>query len=151
MKRFLLAMIVVLTASMEATSGDPGPEARDVLIHPAIVSALRLTPAQTAHIAALQRAFREEMDPLRERLLARRLELGELWAKNPPEREAIRRKQEEIQAIQQEMEDRMIRHQLECRRVLSPEQQEKLGALLGEHGGRGLRPDSQAASPAGDR
>lgn len=151
MKRFFLTVIVVLTASMEATSGDPEPAGRDVLIHPAIVSALRLTPAQTAHIAALRRAFREEMDPLRERLLARRLELGELWAKSPPEREAIRRKQEEIQAIQQEMQDRMMRYQLECRRVLTPEQQEKLGALLGEHVGRGLLPDSRPASPAGDR
>ncbi len=149
MKQLFLLIIVFLSAANEAHSGDARPGTPGPLTNPTIASALQLTPAQKARMEALRRAFREEINPLRERLLSQRLELDELWAKSPLDDEAIRRKQDQIQAIENEMRDRITRYHLECRGVLTAEQQEKLGALLGGHHGEpGLRGDPQPALAA---
>lgn len=130
----LLAMMLLVVGSGRAF-GDDGAMEPGFGLNPRIASALNLTDGQKAQIQARQQAFLEAMSPLCDQLFSRRLELKNLWAKAPPDQAAIVQKQLEIQAIQSEMQDQATRHQLECRRLLTPAQQEKLGVLMADHPG----------------
>jgi len=129
-----LAVMVVVAATGLAL-GDEGAMEPGFGLNPRIASALNLTDGQKAQIQARQQAFLEAMSPLCDQLFSRRLELKNLWAKAPPDQAAIIQKQLEIQAIRTQMQAKATEHQLECRRLLTPDQQEKLGALMIDHPG----------------
>lgn len=106
-------------------------------MNPQIASALNLTEDQKAQIQAKQEVFMEEMNPLRDKLFSKRMELRNIWAKANPDQAAITEKQLEIQTIQNEMQEKATQYQLDCRQFLTAEQQEKLGTLVTHHGGWG--------------
>jgi len=60
----------------------------------------------------------------------RQLELVGLLAKEKPDRQAIGAKQEEIQALQQQMQAKVIDHLLEESKILTPEQRQKFFVLI---------------------
>lgn len=102
-----------------------------------IASTLNLTEDQKAQIQTKQEVFQEEINPLRDELFSKRMELRELWAKANPDQGLISAKQKEIQAIQNQIQEKTTQYQLECRELLTPEQQEKLGTTVAHHGGWG--------------
>jgi Spy/CpxP family protein refolding chaperone len=100
-------------------------------------SSLELTDDQQAEIAARRVTFATETDPLRDKLFSKRMELRNLWAQASPDQSAIAAKQKEIQALQNKLQEKATEFQLQCREVLTPDQQEKLGTLVADRGGRG--------------
>lgn len=100
-------------------------------------SALNLTADQKAQIQAKQEAFQEKINPLRDELFSKRMELRELWAKAAPDQAQIIAKQKEIQGIQSQIQEKTTEFRLECRQLLTPEQQEKFGATMAQCGGFG--------------
>jgi Spy/CpxP family protein refolding chaperone len=97
-----------------------------------------LTPDQLVQIQAKQEAFRKAIEPVRDKLFSRRMELRDLWTQAHPDQAKIIAKQKEIQSLQNQLQERATQFQLECRGVLTPEQQEKLTTTVGYHGGRGV-------------
>jgi Spy/CpxP family protein refolding chaperone len=87
---------------------------------------LGLTPEQTAQIGSMREAHYKENAPLQEKLFSRKQELRLLWAGSNPEQAQITAKQKEITDLQAKIQEMSTRHQLEARKVLTPEQQQKL-------------------------
>ncbi len=65
-----------------------------------------------------------------QKIKAKQLELIALLAMEQPDRKAIDLKQEEIQALQHEMQNKVIDHLLEENRVFTPEQRKRFFALI---------------------
>ena len=61
---------------------------------------------------------------------AKQLELIDLLATDKPDREAIEAKQKEIQALQRQMQARVIAHLLEESKLFTPQQKKKFFALI---------------------
>ena len=106
-------------------------------MNPYVASTLNLTEDQQTQIKEKQEVFLEEINPLRDKLFSKRMELRNLWAKANPDQAAISEKQQEIQAIQNEIQEKATQYQLDCRQFLTAEQQEKLGTFVASHGGWG--------------
>ena len=102
---------------------------------PYLASILDLTEDQKLRIQAKQEAFHAEMNPLREKLFSKRMELRGLWAQTIPDQGKLAAKQKEIQAIQNQIQAMTTQHRLECRELLRPEQQETLGTFVVQRGG----------------
>lgn len=102
-----------------------------------LASALNLTEEQRAEIEARHEAFLQEINPLRNQLFSRKMEMRDLWGQGNPDQDEISMKQRQIQAIQNELQEKTIRYRMECRGLLTPEQQEKLGMTVAHHGSRG--------------
>jgi len=103
--------------------------------NPQVASTLNLTEDQKAQIEAKHEVFWEEMSLLRDKFFTKRMELRNLWTKANPDLAAITEKQMEIQTVRNEMQAKATRYQLECRQLLTTEQQEKLGKLVAHHDG----------------
>lgn len=138
MKRDVFFAVVLILAAMnaEAFQGACGMgPGMGLPYHWA--AGLDLTDDQRARIQAKQDAFMEEVSPLRDRLFSRKMELRELWGQAGPDQAKISAKQREIQAIQNQIQDKATRYRIECLELLSPEQQERLGTFAARHGGWG--------------
>ena len=64
-----------------------------------LASTLNLTEDQKVRIQAKQEAFHAEMNPLRDKLFSKKMELRSLWAQGIPNQVKLAAKQKEIQAI----------------------------------------------------
>jgi len=65
-----------------------------------------------------------------QKIKARQLELVDLLARGKPDRRAIDAKQEEIQALQRQMQARVIDHLLQESKIFTPEQRQRFFALI---------------------
>jgi Spy/CpxP family protein refolding chaperone len=138
MKRLaLFIMAGVLVASNAWAFRDGPPMGPGCWMGALWTAALDLTEDQQARIRARQEAFRTETDPLRDKLFGKKMELRDLWAQTNPDQAKISAKQKEIQALQSELQGKATQYQLECRQVLTPDQQEKLTTTVGYSGRRG--------------
>ena len=106
-------------------------------MNPYFASTLGLTEDQKAQIQLKQQAFQEEIGPLRDRLFSTKMELRNLWAEANPDQAKITAKQKQIQSLQAQIEEKGTQYQLECRQILTAEQQEKLGTAVSYRGGWG--------------
>lgn len=136
-KASILVVVMVLAASSawafrEGCGMGPG-----FGMSPYVSATLELTEDQKAQIQAKQEAFLEDVSPLRDKLFSKKMEMKDLWSKANPDQAAISEKRLEIQAIQNEIQEKATQYQLDCRQFLTPDQQEKLGTLVAQHGGRG--------------
>ena len=85
---------------------------------------------QLARIAPLRDSFHAFVNEQGGKIKAKRLELIGLLAVERPDRRAIASKQGEIQALQLEMQARVIDHLLEESRIFTPEQRQRFFALI---------------------
>lgn len=99
-----------------------------------LASILNLTEEQKVRIQAKQEAFHAEVNPLRDKLFSKKMELRGLWAQGIPDHTKLVAKQREVEAIQNRIQEMTARHRLECRGLLSSEQQEALATFLAERG-----------------
>jgi Spy/CpxP family protein refolding chaperone len=136
----LLIAVLVLAASSAWAFGGPwgGMQGgRGCGMNPNFASSMNLTDTQKAQMQSKHDALMAEMDPLRDELVSKKMELRELWAKANPSQAEISAKQQEISAVQKQMQEKATEYQLECRQLLSPEQREKMAATRASFGGRG--------------
>jgi Spy/CpxP family protein refolding chaperone len=90
---------------------------------------LKLTDEQKTKIESLQTATRRELKPTREKMFDKTIELRRLWLQANPDKDKIYAVQKEIRTLRDQMQDKMTAMRLEIRKVLTPEQNEKLADL----------------------
>jgi Spy/CpxP family protein refolding chaperone len=95
---------------------------------------LNLDPKQKASLHELHRKFKGETAQLVGQLVTKRIELRLLWSDPKADSEAILAKEKELRDLQNQMKDKIVQYKLEARKLLKPEQIEKLGFM----GGMGL-------------
>ncbi len=105
----------------------------------AVMERLNLTDEQKTKIEALQDAHAQDTKPLREKIFDKSVQLRRLWLEANPDRNKITGAQQELRALRNEMEDKVTALRLETRKVLTPEQNEKL-ANTGWGRGTGFGP-----------
>jgi len=138
MKRIgVLVVAMVLAGSSAWAFGGggcgmgPGPG----MMNPAVASSLNLTEDQKAQIGSRRDAFMEETAPLRSELFTKREEMRQLWAAASPDQGQITAKQQEVQEIRSRIQEKAIQYKLDCRQMLTPEQQGQLTTLAASRGG----------------
>ena len=103
------------------------------------MAGLNLTEEQSAKLQSLRENYLKEVSPLQNRMFALRSEMRLLWNAAEPDREKITAKQKEIAGIQNQLEEKNTAYRLDCRAVLTPEQQSRMAAA-GPGMGRGYGP-----------
>ena len=103
--------------------------------HDAVWSKLNLSAEQKTKIEALQLAHRKEIRPIREKMFDKSVELRRMWLQANPDKDKILALQKEVRTLRDQLEDKATAHNLEIRKVLTPEQQEK---LVNSGWGRGM-------------
>jgi Spy/CpxP family protein refolding chaperone len=104
-----------------------------------------LTPEQSAKLQELREQRDKDILPLRNELVAKRSELRNLWLQSDPDEAAIKAKQQEMNDLRNQLQDKMTEYRLEVGKILTPEQRAQLQS---SRPGRGYRPD---AKRPGDR
>ena len=102
-----------------------------------------LTAEQSSKLQALQKAQLDEMAPLQQDLLKKRMELRSLWASQTPDQAKITALQKEILNLQSKLQEKGTNFNFEVRKVLTPEQQAQMASFgpgmgRGMGGGRGM-------------
>ncbi len=100
---------------------------------------LNLTDEQKTKIEALQIAREKDVRPIREKMFDKSVELRRLWLKENPDKDKILVVQKEVRTLRDKLEDKSTALRFEIRKVLTPEQQEKL-ASFGWGRGMGFGP-----------
>jgi len=93
---------------------------------------LNLDRDQLDRLKPLRNSFHAFVNEQGRKIKARRLELISLMSEQNPDGRAIDAKQEEIQALQRQMQTKVIDHLLEERGILTPAQRQKFFALIKE-------------------
>ena len=122
--------------------------------HNAIWEKLNLTDEQKAKIEGIRTSAGKEIRPIREKMFDKSVELRRLWLQVNPDKDKITAAQKEMRKLRDLMDDKVTSMRLEIRKVLTPEQNEKLanshwdrGPGFGPRGGnRGQR----TSCPGGD-
>lgn len=142
-----LAVGIALTGlCMTANAGPWGPGAgprwggprmgMEFWNNPRVAQLLGLSSEQVSQLQALRQESFKEAKPLREKLLAKKMELRLLWGSVNPDQAQIMAKQRELNELMTQLQEMRTRHRLEARKILTPEQQQRL-LSLGWGGGMG--------------
>ena len=99
-----------------------------------IFKKLNLTDEQKAKIEVLENDHQKTVRPLREKLFDKSVELRREWLKANPDKDKIIAAQKDLRTLRDKMEDKATTLRFEIRKVLTPEQNEK---LANSHWGRG--------------
>jgi len=91
---------------------------------------LDLSREQLARFGPLRNSFHAFVDEQGRKIKAKQLELAGLLAQENPDRPTIDSTQEEIQALQRQMQVMVIDHLLEESTILTPEQRQKFFELI---------------------
>jgi Spy/CpxP family protein refolding chaperone len=100
---------------------------------------LNLTDEQKTKIEALVIASQKEIRPLSEKMFDKSVALRRLWLQENPDKDKIYAAQKEVRTLRDKLEDKATALRFEIRKVLTPEQQEKL-ASFGWGRGMGFGP-----------
>jgi Spy/CpxP family protein refolding chaperone len=111
-----------------------------------VLTKLNLTDEQKVKIEALETAHFKEVKPIQEKMFDKSLELRRLWLQANPDKDKITAAQKAVRALRDEMQDKATVMRLEIRKVLTPEQNEKL-ANLGWGRGPGFGPRGGMRGP----
>jgi len=78
-----------------------------------------------------------ETATLREALFTRNAELRSLWAQQDPPQADILKKQKEVNDLRAQLQETAVKHRLQARGILAPEQQTQLQTCLSNAGNFG--------------
>ena len=95
---------------------------------------LNLTDEQKIKFEALRDANYKATRPLREKMFDKSVELRRLWLQANPDKDKINAAQKEMRTLRDNIEDKDTALKLEIRKLLTPEQNEK---MANSHWGRG--------------
>lgn len=124
----LMAVAIGLLMSVPAFAFGPGYGAGygSGYRHDAGWAKVNLTDEQKTKIEALQTAYQKEIRPVREKMFDKSVALRRMWLQANPDKDKILTLQKEVRTLRDQLEDKATAHKLEIRKVLTPEQQEKL-------------------------
>jgi Spy/CpxP family protein refolding chaperone len=100
--------------------GDPG------YYRDKIFKNLNITDDQKTKMEALQTAHLKDVRPLREKMFDKSVELRRLWLQANPDKNKINSAQKEMRTLRDNIEDKDTALKLEIRKLLTPEQNEKM-------------------------
>ncbi len=100
---------------------------------------LNLTEEQTAKLQALRESYLRETLVWRDSLVIKRFDLRDLLRDPQSDPNQVMAKQREISDLESKIQERAVLHQLEMRKVLTPEQIKLLPPGFGFGGFRGQR------------
>lgn len=83
---------------------------------------LNLTADQTAKMNTLRDNHWKEMQPLRDKMFAKRTELRTLWLEANPDPAKINAAQKEVNLLRDQMQEKRTTYRLSAMNVLTPEQ-----------------------------
>jgi Spy/CpxP family protein refolding chaperone len=92
-------------------------------------SNLDLTDEQSVKVRTLRESYLKEITPMQNQAVSLRSELRLLWTSSSLNRDKILAKQKELSGIQAQLDEKATQYQLDCREVLTPEQQAKMAAF----------------------
>jgi len=121
-----VALGLLLTSQAFAWGPGPGKGRGYGSCREAGLERLNLTDDQKAKIEALQDVNDKATKPLREKTFDKAVELRKLWLQANPDKDKITAVQKELRTLRNEMEDKTTSLKLEIRKILTPEQNEKL-------------------------
>lgn len=104
---------------------------------------LNMTPEQTAKFKEMREKQWKEMKPFQAEMFKKRDEIRKLWLSSNPDQANIAQAQKEMNALRDQIQEKMTAYRLEAMKNLTPEQQEKLKSSFSERGfgpGRGKGP-----------
>lgn len=104
-------------------------------ISPEMASALNLTNDQMQIFQELRDAYSNEMVPLQNQLFSKKAEMRMLWEGSSPDREKLSAMHEEISTLHQRLNQLAVQYQMDCRAVLTPDQQAMLAKTAAERHG----------------
>lgn len=87
-----------------------------------------LTQEQAGKIQEMRERHFKEVAPLKQQIMAKRLELRAQWLSKNPDEKKINALQKEIMDLRTKIQEKTTNMRLEARKILSPEQQAQLGA-----------------------
>ena len=87
---------------------------------------LNLSAEQKTKIEALQLDHQKEIRPVREKMFDKSVELRRIWLQPNPDKDKILALQKEVRVLRDQLEDKATAQKLEIRKLLTPEQQEKM-------------------------
>jgi Spy/CpxP family protein refolding chaperone len=90
-------------------------------------AALNLSKEQMDKMWQLRETFRNDTQPLRHELFQKKFDLRKLYTDPNTDEATLLAKQKEVNALRQQMQDKMVQFKLEQRKVFTPEQLKKLG------------------------
>jgi Spy/CpxP family protein refolding chaperone len=100
---------------------------------------LNLTEEQTVKLQAIRESYLRDTLVWRNELVVKRFDLRDLLGDPQSDPNQVLAKQREISDLESKIQERAVLHQLEMRRVLTPEQIKLLPSWFGTGGFRGQR------------
>lgn len=154
------AVIVVLLLAIPVFASGPGSgrcscdDSRFEHYRNAVWKKLNLSDEQKVKIEAIRTAAQKDIMPLREKMFDKSVELRRLWLQANPDEEKILSARKEMYQLREAIGVRVTTMRLDIRKVLTPEQSEKLAALhwgrvMGGYGPRGGERGPKVACPGG--
>lgn len=107
---------------------------------------LDLTADQMAKLKTLRETQFNETKPLRDKMIAQREVIRNLWVAPNPDQTKILAAQKEMNALRDQMQEKMTAHRLAAQKILTDEQKFKASLSAG---GRGLGPMQGKSRGAG--
>lgn len=166
MKKLLVAVLgitVLATSGLALAQGwgrgpGMGPGAGGGMAFGPCAANLNLSAEQIKEMQDLRAKHFNETAAIREKLYAKHTELRSLWAQKDPNQAEIMTKQKEANELRAELQEMGIKHRLQARGILTPEQQTQLqgcfsgtgnfGPGFGKRGaGRGMMGMGPGGSP----
>ena len=144
MKKLTLVLMVVVMGVLltvpsfafgQNKSGVPAAGKTECSCNKSALWKLNLSAEQKTKIEAIISENQKAIRPLRERKFDKSVALRRLWSQAHPDKDKITAAQKEVRALRDEMQDKVTAMRLEIRKILTPEQNEK---LANSHWGRGL-------------
>jgi|GEM_PF-694468 len=128
-----LMMLLAFTTLALAGSGNRFFDGKGHL-DPAVIDALALTTEQSEKVQALHETARKQIIPLKAQFATKRAEMKLLWTQTTLDADKIKATQKELQALGTQMRDLRTDMRIAFRKLLTPEQTEKLLAMgFGKH------------------
>lgn len=121
-----VALGLLLTSQAFAWGPGPGIGKGPRYCQEAGLERLNLTDDQKAKIESMRDANYKATRSLREKMFDKSVELRRLWLQADPDKDKITAVQKDLRTLRDEMEDKTTSLRLEIRKVLTPEQNEKL-------------------------
>ncbi len=112
----LLALALMLSLGLAATAGAQ-PMGMGMGMGHGGKHMMNLTPEQAGKLFDLKEKFHNDTANLRKGLLIKRLEMKALWKAATPDEKAILAKQKEINALRDQMMEKMVPFRLEAKKI----------------------------------
>jgi Spy/CpxP family protein refolding chaperone len=146
----LTAVVVGLLLTSQAFAWGPGSGRGNGYCREAGLERLSLTDDQKGKIETLRSAHEKATKPTREKMFDKSVELRRLWLEANPDKDKITAAQKDMRVLRDDLQDKATVLRLEIRKVLTPEQNEKLANMgWGKGSGFGPRGSMRGYGPGG--